>query len=129
MVLSRGVAQIFAYSGEFGGAHGQLEAGTYRLAISASASIQSDGVSNESSGTYTVGLSLGEVNPCPADFNHDNVVNDFDFLIFLNQYDILLCDDPAMPAGCACDLNSDGLVEDSDFSIFIVAYDALLCPG
>lgn len=128
VVLSRGADQIFAYSGDFSGAHGQLEAGAYRLAITATADIQSDGVSNETSGAYSVGLSLGELNPCPADFNHDNVVDDFDFLIFVNEYDVLLCDAPDMPAGCVCDLNSDGMVEDTDFSLFIVAYDALVCP-
>ncbi|MBX3388211.1 MAG: hypothetical protein KF691_02005 [Phycisphaeraceae bacterium] len=126
--LSRGATQIFAYSGEFSGAHGQLEPGVYRFAITSSADIESSGVPNETSGMYSVGLMLGDVNPCPADFNHDSVVDDFDFLIFLADYDLLLCDDPGMLPGCPCDLNHDSDVNDEDFSIFIVAYDALECP-
>lgn len=65
---------------------------------------------------------------CPADFNSDGLVDDADFSIFIVQYNVLDCDDPAMPGGCSADLNSDRVVEDGDFSIFIVAYNELLCP-
>ncbi len=65
---------------------------------------------------------------CPSDLNADNVVDDLDFQIFVVQYDILACEDPAMPAGCSADLNGDLIVEDADFSVFVVAYDAVLCP-
>lgn len=129
VTLERGVTQVFNYSGEFGGVSGVLEAGTYRLAIIASAQIESTGTSNETGGTYTLGFTLGTINPCPADLNGDMVVDDFDFLVFLPAYDTLACSDPAMPAGCPADLNGDGVVDDADFSIFVVAYDALLCPA
>jgi hypothetical protein len=65
---------------------------------------------------------------CPSDLNADNVVDDLDFQIFVVQYDILACEDPAMPAGRSADLNGDLIVEDADFSAFVVAYDAVLCP-
>lgn len=128
VTLEHESTQVFLYSGEFGGASGQLEPGDYRLAITASAEIETTGTSNETGGTYSVGFTLGTVNPCPADLNGDSFVDDFDFLIFLPAYDTLACDDPEMPQGCPADLNGDGVVEDADFSIFIVAYDALICP-
>lgn len=128
VTLSKGATQIFIFSGEFGGASGELEPGEYRLTITASASLESAGGSNETGGTYTVGLVLGAVDPCPADLNGDHVVDDFDFLIFLPAYDMLDCADPAMPAGCPADLNGDGVVDDADFVIFLPAYDALVCP-
>jgi len=66
--------------------------------------------------------------PCPADLNGDGLVEDADFVIFANAYNILDCADPSMPAGCPADLNGDGVVEDADFVLFAAAYDALLCP-
>lgn len=65
---------------------------------------------------------------CPADLNADTLVDDADFSIFIVQYDVLDCGDPAMPSGCNADLNGDLFVDDQDFQVFIVAYDALLCP-
>ncbi len=65
---------------------------------------------------------------CPGDLNHDGLVDDADFSIFVVAYDTLDCADPTMPAGCPADLNGDHLVDDADFSIFVVAYDALICP-
>lgn len=65
--------------------------------------------------------------PCPGDFNADQMVDDTDFVVFAQAYNILDCADPTMPAGCAADLNSDGVVDDSDFVIFAAAYNALLC--
>ncbi len=65
---------------------------------------------------------------CPGDFNHDGLVDDLDFSIFVVAYDTLDCADPGMPAGCPADLNGDHLVDDSDFVIFAAAYDALVCP-
>ncbi len=66
--------------------------------------------------------------PCPADLNGDTLVDDSDFVIFASAYNILVCDDPVMPAGCPADLNGDGLVEDGDFVVFAAAYNELLCP-
>lgn len=65
---------------------------------------------------------------CPADLNADGFVDDTDFVLFAAAYDLLLCSDPAMPAGCPADLNGDTLVEDSDFVVFANAYNELICP-
>jgi len=65
--------------------------------------------------------------PCPGDFNIDGVVDDADFVIFVNAYNILDCADPTMPDGCVCDMNGDGFVDDADFVDFVVAYNNLTC--
>jgi hypothetical protein len=65
---------------------------------------------------------------CPGDLNNDGFVDDADFVIFVNSYNILDCADPSMPAGCPADLNSDGFVDDADFVLFAEAYEELLCP-
>ena len=66
--------------------------------------------------------------PCKGDLNADTFVDDSDFVIFANAYNILDCNDPVMPAGCPSDLNNDGFVDDSDFVLFAEAYNNLLCP-
>ncbi|MBX3390759.1 MAG: hypothetical protein KF691_15025 [Phycisphaeraceae bacterium] len=63
-----------------------------------------------------------------SDLTGDGFVNDEDFVLFASAYNLLLCIDPAMPAGCPSDINKDGLVDDSDFLFFASAYDALICP-
>lgn len=65
---------------------------------------------------------------CPWDLNNDGFVDDADFPIFLNAYNILDCADGSMPFGCPADFNHDGVVEDTDFQAFVVAYNELLCP-
>lgn len=65
---------------------------------------------------------------CPADLNHDDVVDDADFVIFVPAYNILDCADPTMPPGCPADMNRDGVVDDIDFVIFLAQYNELLCP-
>ncbi|MGH7245015.1 MAG: hypothetical protein ACREJD_16490 [Phycisphaerales bacterium] len=67
-------------------------------------------------------------NPCPCDLNGDGFVDDADFVIFVNAYNILDCADPFMPAGCPADFNGDGFVDDADFVIFVPAYNELVCP-
>jgi len=63
---------------------------------------------------------------CPADLNHDGVVEDADFVLFASQYDALIqADGPFAGA----DLNGDAYVDDSDFVEFVSAYNTLLCPG
>jgi murein tripeptide amidase MpaA len=57
---------------------------------------------------------------CPADLNRDNVVDDQDFVLFANAYDLL-----ATNAG---DFTGDGLTDDNDFAIFVIAYNQLTCP-
>lgn len=66
--------------------------------------------------------------PCPSDFNHDGLVNESDFILFVISYQHMLCSAPAMPAGCPADLNADTIVDDVDFTIFGHAYDELECP-
>jgi len=65
---------------------------------------------------------------CGADLACDGLVDDSDFVIFAQSYNILDCADPSMPAACPADINGDGFVDDSDFVLFAAAYDALLCP-
>ncbi|MBS0191861.1 MAG: PKD domain-containing protein [Phycisphaerales bacterium] len=84
-------------------------------------------VNSDGSFTYTNFLTVSAP-PCPADFNHDLVVDDSDFVIFANDYNLFDCSDPSMTPGCPADLNHDGFVDDSDFVIFADAYAALLCP-
>ncbi len=70
----------------------------------------------------------GCIASCAADFNLDGLVEDKDFVMFADSYDVLLCPDPAMPPFCRADLNHDLLVDDTDFTLFASAYNALLCP-
>lgn len=58
--------------------------------------------------------------PCPADFTHDGFVDDLDFALFANWYDLF--------ATTAGDLTGDGFTDDADFVIFAAAYDAFTCP-
>lgn len=57
---------------------------------------------------------------CPADLNADGVVDDLDFVVFVEAYEFLTTP--------AADFDFDGVTADSDFSVFAVAYDALVCP-
>jgi len=66
--------------------------------------------------------------PCAADMTSDWQVDDSDFVVFANSYDLLDCTDPAMALRCPADINRDGVVDDADFVLFASAYDALLCP-
>lgn len=74
----------------------------------------------------TLGFGI-EAKFCPADFNNDCLVDDFDFTIFVTGYNLLVCEDPLMPFGCPADLNGDDLVDDTDFTIFVAAYNTLTC--
>lgn len=65
---------------------------------------------------------------CPCDLNHDGLVDDGDFPLFVTAYNKLDCTDPSMPAGCPADFNADDMVDDADFVIFVAAYNELLCP-
>ncbi|MBX3379495.1 MAG: hypothetical protein KF805_05330 [Phycisphaeraceae bacterium] len=73
-------------------------------------------------------ISVSDTIPCPADFNHDGLVEDADFSFFVAAYNILDCADPSMTAGCPADLNGDGFVDDADFTLFVAAYNELICP-
>ncbi len=65
---------------------------------------------------------------CRADLTCDAAVDDADFVVFAGAYNILVCDDPAMPTDCPADLNADAVVDDADFVLFAGAYNTLLCP-
>lgn len=65
---------------------------------------------------------------CGADFTNDDFVDDSDFVVFADAYNLLECSNPAMPSGCPADLASDGTVDDSDFVLFAGAYETLICP-
>ncbi len=62
---------------------------------------------------------------CPGDFNADGIVDDTDFIVFVDEYSALLAPGGAYTGG---DLNGDTVTEDSDFAVFAARYDALLCP-
>ncbi|MBX3388435.1 MAG: hypothetical protein KF691_03150 [Phycisphaeraceae bacterium] len=65
--------------------------------------------------------------PCPADLNGDGYVDDADFVIFVQAYNLLYCSDEFMPEKCPADLTNDGYVVDDDFVEFVPAYNQLLC--
>ncbi|MBS0188162.1 MAG: immunoglobulin domain-containing protein [Planctomycetes bacterium] len=97
--------------------------------------IQNAGPADVGAYTVTVSNACGDATSDPAqlsicagDLNHDALVDDADFQLFVSAYNILDCADPAMPASCPADLNRDGFVDDADFQLFVPAYDALLCP-
>jgi len=65
---------------------------------------------------------------CATDMNGDLLVDDTDFTVFIQQYNVLACEDPSMPFNCSADFNQDGLVDDTDFVIFVGEYNQLVCP-
>ncbi|MBX3390754.1 MAG: hypothetical protein KF691_15000 [Phycisphaeraceae bacterium] len=69
-----------------------------------------------------------EVPVCRGDLNFDGLVDDADFVKFVQAYNLLLCTDDFMPPHCQSDLNRDGLVDDGDFVVFVHNYDELICP-
>lgn len=64
---------------------------------------------------------------CPADQNGDGVVDDADFTLFVQAYNVLMCS-AGTQFGCPADLTNDGQVVDDDFTLFVVAYNDLVCP-
>lgn len=71
--------------------------------------------------------SLAQFTNCPGDLNLDGVVDDADFVGFVQGYDLLDCADAAMLPPCGADLNGDLFVDDSDFVGFVVGYNELVC--
>ncbi|MBS0187344.1 MAG: hypothetical protein JSS51_04700 [Planctomycetes bacterium] len=121
-ILSAGGGQIASASVTLSGseyvatASRALAPGTYAIQVSRS---------QPWGGNYA----LAAASSCAAsDFNGDDLVNDADFTQFVFAYDLLACNDPAMPAGCPADINKDGVVNDTDFLFFVSAYDTLICP-
>lgn len=93
--------------------------------ITSASLISAPGSSGENAVLFPITNSAGA---CPGDFNNDGLVDDSDFLVFLQSYNILDCADPAMTPACPADFNHDGLVDDFDFIVFVATYNALLCP-
>lgn len=86
-------------------------------------------IATSSCGTQTSAPGELKVRLIPQDINADGFVNDADFELFVQQYDIMVCDDPSMPDGCSADFNANGIVDDADFALFIPAYEALFADG
>ena len=119
--------------GTVSGASGALPSPTdgtpARLAIS--------NIQHSDAGLYRIEFvnACGETASMPAaikvkahitDINADGQVDDADFLLFLNQYDVMLCANALMPDACFADFNADGQVDDADFAIFVPAYSAMI---
>jgi len=81
-----------------------------------------------SSGCESVASDAAALRICLADIDCSEQVDDADFVLFVNGYDLLDCQDPAMQIACPSDFNKDGFVDDADFVIFVGAYDELVCP-
>ena len=77
--------------------------------------------------TYT-DSPLGVINICFGDIDCNGQVDDDDFVLFANAYNIYDCNDNTMPNNCAADINGDGAVDDTDFAYFATAYDNFACP-
>lgn len=86
-----------------------------------------NGGSHASSFSKNVFFYFNTRGPCPADINGDTFVDDEDFVLFAQAYNILLCSEIAMPDKCPADLTNEGVVDDNDFVVFAQAYDQLLC--
>jgi hypothetical protein len=81
--------------------------------------------SSETTGSNAIALATRLVfsrppSTCPADLNADGVVDDADFVVFVEAYEFL-----TTPAG---DFDFDGVTGDGDFVVFVAGYDALVCP-
>lgn len=86
-----------------------------------------NGGSHTSSFSKNVFFYFNTRGPCPADINGDTFVDDEDFVLFAQAYNILLCTETAMPDKCPADLTNEGVVDDNDFVEFAQAYNQLLC--
>lgn len=65
-------------------------------------------------------VTLPDWEPCPADINFDGVVDDGDFVLFVDAYLRLTTTDG--------DLTLDRMTDNADFVIFATAYNEFLCP-
>jgi len=132
--ISNGAGGASAGGGTVSGASGVLASPSDGSSVTMTIA----GVQASDAGDYTIEfdntcnaatstIAAVTVNTCLGDLNADGFVNDADFEIFVQAYNILLCEEAAMPIGCLSDLNGDGVVDDADFQIFVPAYDALVC--
>ncbi|MBX3378604.1 MAG: hypothetical protein KF805_00790 [Phycisphaeraceae bacterium] len=105
--------------------------GFFRVKALDGSSISSIRFANTRVGVFGDGIAFDHLTlggRCLQDLNNDELVDDSDFVIFINEYNILDCADPEIPVGCPADFNADGIVDDADFVIFVVGYNTLLCP-
>ncbi len=107
----------------------------------ADASIPDQTVQGDAIGKWSVGVTLLSdqlpasmasialaVASCPGDLNGDGLVDDEDFVLFADSYNLADCTSEDMSIGCPGDLNTDGFVNDADFTVFAAAYDQYYCP-
>lgn len=88
--------------------------------INPSCRIYYDALDNQ--GTVTNPENLIRIRPpCPADFNHDNVINLTDLSILLSQFGA------AAPPDGAGDVNGDGVINLTDLSQLLAVF-GTLCP-
>lgn len=59
--------------------------------------------------------------PCPADLNHDGVVNGADMALLLGAWG------PCSSSNCPADINQSGVVDGADLSLLLGAWGA--CPS
>jgi len=134
VAISDGLGGASAGGGTVSGASGTLaspsDGASVMLTIAGTQASDAGDYTIEFDNTCNVATSNAAsiaVNTCPGDLNADGFVNDTDFELFVSAYNILLCEDAAIPVGCLSDLNGDGFVDDVDFQIFVLAYDVLVC--
>lgn len=77
------------------------------------------GYSDSIAGPFTVTIAPPTAPPCPADLNHDGVVNGADLGLMLGAWG-------PCPAPCSADLNHDGIVNGADLGLLLGAWGA--CP-
>ena len=105
--------------------------GFFRIKALDGSSISSIRFANSRGGVFGDGIAFDHLTlggRCLQDLNNDELVDDADFVIFVQEYNLLDCADPAIPSGCPADLNNDGFVDDADFVVFVLGYNILLCP-
>ena len=121
--------------GTVSGASGQLPSPT----DGTPATLTISNIQPSDAGMYRVTFwnTCGEVSSIPVevkvkahitDINADGQVDDADFVLFVTQYNAMLCAAPDMVDACSADFNQDGSVDDADFAIFVPGYDAMVLP-
>lgn len=59
---------------------------------------------------------------CTGELDGDAFIDQRDFELFAEQYNVMLCADPLMPDFCSADFNGDGYVDDTDFVVLALAF-------
>lgn len=104
------------------GSGGQWEFHSLEVTATADTSVVDFiGLVNVDGGPYLDNVSL--IPLCAPDLNGDGVIDDVDFVLFAQNYDLF----SVPPASGACDFNDDAQIDDVDFVIFASAYDQYVC--